>query len=346
MLRLAGPEPAWDELVFDISDMGRATLASFGIEVLDAWNPNALAATQHAESNEAGPGGPGGIRTHNQRIKSPLRCRCATGPADGSHAAAAGACWLRSGIGFARGCAPRTTQEQFCLGYTAPLQEVYAVARALHLARHWHSAGTGSLNSLHATTTTLRQLALPHLMVGPATPLEALGSTSVRCLTGAQAGCVSPARPQVASWWYAPTGAPGGFVRAMASSMPPAPSEGVSIELLWLLGRIWGDRPAMPKPCSSLAADEVAGVSRLGEQIRERRIGRGWPIVEVAARAGIPPTTWQRIERGEVEPSAVQIMRAAAALGTSVAALQRAALAAIARGPVGSRAAAQEAGDG
>jgi hypothetical protein len=35
-----------DELLFDISDMGRATLASFGIVVQDAWSQAALAATQ------------------------------------------------------------------------------------------------------------------------------------------------------------------------------------------------------------------------------------------------------------------------------------------------------------
>jgi hypothetical protein len=35
-----------DELLLDISDMGRATLASFGIVVQDAWNPASLAATQ------------------------------------------------------------------------------------------------------------------------------------------------------------------------------------------------------------------------------------------------------------------------------------------------------------
>jgi hypothetical protein len=35
-----------DELVFDISDLGRATLASYGIFVQDAWSAGALAATQ------------------------------------------------------------------------------------------------------------------------------------------------------------------------------------------------------------------------------------------------------------------------------------------------------------
>src|SRR5215472_10670857 len=35
-----------DELLFDISDMGRATLSSFGIVVQDAWSQAALAATQ------------------------------------------------------------------------------------------------------------------------------------------------------------------------------------------------------------------------------------------------------------------------------------------------------------
>jgi hypothetical protein len=35
-----------DELLFDISDMGRATLASFGIMVIDTWSPAALMATQ------------------------------------------------------------------------------------------------------------------------------------------------------------------------------------------------------------------------------------------------------------------------------------------------------------
>lgn len=35
-----------DELLFDISDMGRATLASFGIVVQDAWSPASLQATQ------------------------------------------------------------------------------------------------------------------------------------------------------------------------------------------------------------------------------------------------------------------------------------------------------------
>jgi hypothetical protein len=35
-----------DEILFDISDLGRATLASFGIVVLDAWSPAMLMATQ------------------------------------------------------------------------------------------------------------------------------------------------------------------------------------------------------------------------------------------------------------------------------------------------------------
>jgi len=35
-----------DEVLFDISDLGRATLATFGIDVIDAWSPAALQATQ------------------------------------------------------------------------------------------------------------------------------------------------------------------------------------------------------------------------------------------------------------------------------------------------------------
>jgi len=42
-----------DELLFDVSDMGRATLASFGIVVQDAWTPQSLAATQQTLSGRA-----------------------------------------------------------------------------------------------------------------------------------------------------------------------------------------------------------------------------------------------------------------------------------------------------
>jgi hypothetical protein len=42
-----------DELLFDISDVGRATLASFGILVLDAWTPAALMATQQTVQGRA-----------------------------------------------------------------------------------------------------------------------------------------------------------------------------------------------------------------------------------------------------------------------------------------------------
>jgi len=37
-----------DERLLDISDLGRATLATFGIQVLDAWSPAALMATQQS----------------------------------------------------------------------------------------------------------------------------------------------------------------------------------------------------------------------------------------------------------------------------------------------------------
>jgi hypothetical protein len=42
-----------DELLFDISNVGRATLASFGIVVLDAWTPEALMATQQSLQGRA-----------------------------------------------------------------------------------------------------------------------------------------------------------------------------------------------------------------------------------------------------------------------------------------------------
>lgn len=42
-----------DEILFDISDMGRATLASFGIFVIDAWTSEALMATQQTISGRA-----------------------------------------------------------------------------------------------------------------------------------------------------------------------------------------------------------------------------------------------------------------------------------------------------
>jgi len=42
-----------DELLFDISDMGRATLASFGIFVRDAWSSQSLMATQQTLSGRA-----------------------------------------------------------------------------------------------------------------------------------------------------------------------------------------------------------------------------------------------------------------------------------------------------
>jgi hypothetical protein len=42
-----------DELLFDVSDLGRATLASFGIVVLDAWTPESLRATQQTISGRA-----------------------------------------------------------------------------------------------------------------------------------------------------------------------------------------------------------------------------------------------------------------------------------------------------
>jgi hypothetical protein len=42
-----------DELLFDISDVGRATLASFGIMVVDSWAPSALTATQQVVQGRA-----------------------------------------------------------------------------------------------------------------------------------------------------------------------------------------------------------------------------------------------------------------------------------------------------
>jgi hypothetical protein len=42
-----------DELLFDISDLGRATLLSFGIVVRDAWTPASLAATQQSLQGRA-----------------------------------------------------------------------------------------------------------------------------------------------------------------------------------------------------------------------------------------------------------------------------------------------------
>jgi hypothetical protein len=42
-----------DELLFDISNLGRATLASFGMVVLDAWTPTLLTATQQTINGRA-----------------------------------------------------------------------------------------------------------------------------------------------------------------------------------------------------------------------------------------------------------------------------------------------------
>jgi len=42
-----------DELLFDISDLGRATLASFGIFVIDSWSPQSLMATQQTLSGRS-----------------------------------------------------------------------------------------------------------------------------------------------------------------------------------------------------------------------------------------------------------------------------------------------------
>ncbi len=60
---------------------------------------------------------------------------------------------------------------------------------------------------------------------------------------------------------------------------------------------------------------------RLAQRIRLERDGRGWSLAELAERAGVSKATISKIERAEVSPTAVVLVRLASAFDLTLAGL-------------------------
>jgi transcriptional regulator with XRE-family HTH domain len=65
--------------------------------------------------------------------------------------------------------------------------------------------------------------------------------------------------------------------------------------------------------------DEAA--ARLARQIRQEREARGWSLADLAALSGVAKASISKIERGEVSPSAVILLRLATAFDLTLAGL-------------------------
>lgn len=65
--------------------------------------------------------------------------------------------------------------------------------------------------------------------------------------------------------------------------------------------------------------DETA--TRLAQRIRLEREARNWSLAELAERSGVAKATISKIERGEVSPTAVILVRLAAAFDLTLAGL-------------------------
>ena len=60
---------------------------------------------------------------------------------------------------------------------------------------------------------------------------------------------------------------------------------------------------------------------RLAQRLRLERDSRGWSLAELAERAGVSKATISKIERGDVSPTAVILVRLAAAFDLTLAGL-------------------------
>jgi transcriptional regulator with XRE-family HTH domain len=60
---------------------------------------------------------------------------------------------------------------------------------------------------------------------------------------------------------------------------------------------------------------------RLAQRIRLERDGRGWSLAELAQRSGVSKATISKIERAEVSPTAVVLVRLASAFDLTLAGL-------------------------
>src|SRR5256885_17000403 len=60
---------------------------------------------------------------------------------------------------------------------------------------------------------------------------------------------------------------------------------------------------------------------RLAQRIRLERDGRGWSLAELAERSGVSKATISKIERAEVSPTAIVLVRLASAFDLTLAGL-------------------------
>ena len=65
--------------------------------------------------------------------------------------------------------------------------------------------------------------------------------------------------------------------------------------------------------------DELS--QRLARRIRLERDGRGWSLADLAERSGVSKATISKIERAEVSPTAVVLVRLASAFDLTLAGL-------------------------
>jgi transcriptional regulator with XRE-family HTH domain len=69
------------------------------------------------------------------------------------------------------------------------------------------------------------------------------------------------------------------------------------------------------------AAEEQAATARIARCIRAERERRAWSLAELAARAQLAKATISKIERAEMSPTAVTLLRLAGAFGLTLAGL-------------------------
>ncbi len=74
-----------------------------------------------------------------------------------------------------------------------------------------------------------------------------------------------------------------------------------------------------------LSADELDPADRIGPRIAALRAQRGWPVAELARRAGVSASLVGQIERGQSRPSVTTLVALARAVDVSVDALFQAA---------------------
>jgi hypothetical protein len=118
----------------------------------------------------------------------------------------------------------------------------------------------------------------------------------------------------------------------MAATLPELTELFESLERIWEPSEL-DPQPAPESPDSRAMTAPAFTITQLpavvsqpcqptvGRRVRELRLRFGRPIVEAAFLAGLQPTIWWAIERGQLEPLPTQLAAMATALRAQLAAL-------------------------